>query len=82
MKKIEFKELDSREIGKRIELLEKNNDTNDSQVADLLNVSQQAAWKWRKGLSMPSTQNTVYLAELFDTSCDYILIGKNLDQES
>ena len=54
------------------ELREKNNMTQ-SDLARRLGITRSSVNAWEMGISIPSTQYVVELAELFKVSTDYIL---------
>ncbi len=62
-------------IGSRISLLRKQSKFSQEYVAEQLGISRQAVSKWEKDITKPDTKNTVLLAELFNSSVEYILMG-------
>ena len=58
-----------------IELREENNFTQ-QQVASKLDITYQSYQAYERGIAVPSLQNFIKLAYLYDVSLDY-LIGKN-----
>lgn len=68
-------------IGKTIADLRTAHGWTQSELAQKLNVSDKAVSKWEKDNGMPSIEFLPLLAELFDTSVDYLLTGKQLPNE-
>jgi len=60
-------------IGEKIQILRKQRDISQEQLAEILNVSRQAISKWETGESMPDIENIVRLSGVFDVSTDYLL---------
>lgn len=58
------------QIGNTIRKLRLDHGLSQEALAEQLHVSRQAVSKWEKGLSYPSTENLLTLAELFDVSAD------------
>ncbi len=69
-------------IGNRIKKLRKEMNFTQEYVAEKLNVSRQAVSKWEKDISNPDTNNIICLAELLDSSVEYIASGKNEKTQS
>ena len=63
-------------IGERIRELRRNKDYSQEYVAAILGVSRQAVSKWENDISSPDTQNLIALAELLDSTVEYIATGK------
>ena len=63
-------------IGQRISMLRKQSNLSQEYIAEKLNVTRQAVSKWEQNLSSPDTGNLIKLAELFDTTVEYIATGK------
>lgn len=63
-------------MGKRICDARKNKGYTQEYVASQLGVSRQAVFKWEKEQTCPDTSNLIALAELLDTSVDYLARGK------
>lgn len=51
------------------------------ELAEKLNVSHQAVSKWETGLSLPDAEILLRLADLFETSIEYLLTGQQ-DRET
>jgi len=60
--------------GKQISKLMEQNKMKAKELADLLGISVQSISKWCHGISLPSMDNLVILAELFHVSIEEILI--------
>lgn len=60
-------------IGERIKELRIRNDLTQTDLAKRLQLSRSAVNAWEMGISIPSTQYIIELADLFKTSADYIL---------
>lgn len=58
------------ELGTRIQQLRKARGISQERLAEEMGVSRQAVSKWEQGLSLPSTENLLALAELFAVSAD------------
>ena len=66
--------IDSAATGKRIAKLMKDYNVKNGALADSLGVTEQTICKWRKGQSIPSIDNLVFLSVLFRLPMDEILI--------
>jgi len=60
-------------IGEKVQILRKQKDISQEQLAEMLNVSRQAISKWETGESLPDVENIVRLSGVFDVSTDYLL---------
>lgn len=60
-------------IADKIQLLRKQNNLTQEQLADKLNVSRQALSKWELGVSMPEADRIIQISDLFSVSTDYLL---------
>lgn len=69
--------IDTIETGKNIVKLRKENNLS---VRDLQTIfgfnSSQAIYKWQQGINLPTVDNLVVLASLFNTTIDAILVLK------
>ena len=63
-------------IGNRIKKLRNEMNFTQEYVAEKLNVSRQAVSKWEKDISNPDTNNIILLAELLNSTVEYIASGK------
>ena len=61
--------------GNRISQLRKNKGYTQEYVAQCLDVSRQAVFKWEKDQTRPDTANLIALAALLDTSVDHLISG-------
>ena len=64
-------------LGERITNLRKDCGYSQEYVAEQLGVSRQAVSKWEKDLSSPDTENLIKLAELLNTSVQFLATGKD-----
>lgn len=63
------------ELAQRLQLLRKNANYSQEQLAELLGISRQAVSKWESGQGKPEADNIIKLAELYQVSTDHILLG-------
>lgn len=70
------------EISERLQQLRKLANYSQEQLADMLGVSRQAISKWESGQSNPDINNVIKLSGIYNVSTDYILIGKESNNES
>lgn len=63
------------EIGTRIKLLREKKNFTQADVAKKLNVRRETVAQWETGTRDLKTDYTVKLADIFDTTCDYLLRG-------
>ena len=68
-------------IGTRIKELRKKCNYSQEYVAEQLGISRQAVSKWEKNISAPDTANLINLAELLDSSVEYIAYGKKQEEK-
>ena len=64
-------------IANRIKLLRKNKGLSQKALADKLGITRSSVNAWEQGISVPSTQYIVELANLFEVSTDYLLNFKS-----
>ena len=69
-------------IGNRIRNLRKQLNYSQEYVAEQLDVTRQAVSKWEKDLSSPDTNNIIQLAQLLNSTVEYIASGKKDDIET
>lgn len=62
-------------IGNRISTLRKQMKYSQEYVAEKLGISRQAVSKWEKDITKPDTKNIILLADLFNSSVEYLLVG-------
>ncbi len=63
-------------LGNRIIELRKQKNFSQEYVAELLDISRQAVYKWEKDLSSPDTAHLIKLAEILGVSVEYLATGK------
>lgn len=63
-------------IGERITNLRKQHDLSQGQLASLMAVSRQAISKWEHDQASPDTLNLIRLAEVFETTIEYLATGQ------
>ena len=68
-------------IGNRIRSLRKELNYSQEYIAEQLNVSRQAVSKWEKDISKPDTNNIIQLANLLNSTVEYIASGKKENTE-
>lgn len=76
--------IDFVNVGKKISNFRKLNNLTQDDLADKLFVTRQALSKWENGISLPSIEILLQLAEIFNTTFDEILClneEKNIDPE-
>lgn len=64
-------------LGERISELRKQKNYSQEYIAQKLDISRQAVYKWEKDLSSPDTSHIIKLAELFGVSIEYLATGKS-----
>lgn len=64
------------DMAERLYLLRKESGRSQEQVAEMLEVSRQAVSKWESGQGKPDVDNVIKLAQIYDVSADYILLGR------
>lgn len=70
-------------IGDKIKLLREYSEMTQSQLARKLGITRSSVNAWEMGISVPSTQYVVELANLFKVSSDYLLgLCKEIDISS
>ena len=62
-------------VGNQIALLRKQKGLTQNELGERLNVSFQAVSKWERGETLPDTALLVDLAEILDTTVDFLLTG-------
>lgn len=60
-------------LSNQIKILRKFNKFTQSELANHLNITQQAVAKWEKGVSEPDSASLIKLADLFGVTTDYLL---------
>lgn len=68
-------------VGNKIANARKMKNLTQEQLADLLNVTRQSISRWESNQTYPDMENIVFLAEILDVSCDYLLTDKTRVKE-
>ena len=68
-------------IGNRIKTLRRQLNYSQEYIAEQLDISRQAVSKWEKDITSPDTNNLIQLAELLDTTVEYLASGKKDNKE-
>lgn len=66
----------------RLKFLRKKNSFTQAALANKLEVTQQAVAKWESGQSVPDYDTLKKLAELFNTSIDYLLCQTDIEENN
>lgn len=66
-------------LGNRISELRKQKNYSQEYIAEQLDISRQAVYKWEKDLSSPDTAHLIKLAEIFGVSVEHLATGKSED---
>lgn len=64
-------------IGKKIVALRNKHNISQEELAEKINVSRQSVSKWEMDISLPSIDKIVQLSELFNISCDQLLLKED-----
>jgi len=64
-------------IGYRIKELRKEKELTQTQLAKLLNISQDSISLWERDISLPTVDYVIELCRIFDVSADYLLCLKD-----
>lgn len=67
--------LDKQKVGRAISEQRKIKGMTQKQMADLLNVSYQAVSRWELGISLPSVDMIYDIAQILETTVDFLLNG-------
>ena len=68
-------------LSDRLQALRKSQNLSQEQLAEKLDVSRQAISKWESGQANPDINNILKLSDIYEVSTDYILTGKELDNQ-
>lgn len=68
-------------LSDRLQALRKSHNLSQEQLAEKLDVSRQAISKWESGQANPDINNILKLSDIYKVSTDYILTGKELDNQ-
>lgn len=60
-------------LGEKIQELRKASGLSQETLAEKMDISRQAVSKWESGLSKPSTQNLIHLAEIFNVRIEQLV---------
>lgn len=66
-------------LGEKLQLLRKQNNMSQEELASKITVSRQSVSKWELGDSTPDIDNIAQLSKLFSVSTDYLIIDENED---
>lgn len=61
------------ELGKKIQIIRKNNNLSQSDLAERLGVSRQSVSKWETGTATPEISKLIQISKMFNISLDMIL---------
>ena len=65
--------IDMEATGKKIRELRKQKQLTVSELAEIMNSSENAIFKWQRGECLPTVDNLVVLSKVFETSLDDIV---------
>lgn len=68
------------EFAERLKILRKQVKLTQAQIAEKLNISQQAYASWERGVKKPTQENLVKIAQVLDVTVDY-LVGNSDNTE-
>lgn len=68
-------------LGNNIAELRRQTGLTQEQLAEKCEVSRQAVTKWEAGISEPSIEKLIKLAQLFQVSMDELITGKNIEMQ-
>lgn len=68
-------------LSDRLQALRKSQNLSQEQLAEKMDVSRQAISKWEGGQANPDINNILKLSDIYKVSTDYILTGKELDNQ-
>lgn len=63
-------------VGQRIRYLRENHDMTRTALANLMNVDRRTLSRWEDDSAAPNPSDIARLSEIFEVSCDYIILGK------
>lgn len=61
------------EFAERLKTLRKQVKLTQTQIAEKLNISQQAYASWKRGVKKPTQENLVKIAQILNVSVDYLV---------
>lgn len=68
-------------LGEQIVKLRKRANLTQEQLAEKYDVSRQAVAKWENEESIPDIYKIIQIAELFNVSLDFLVLGKNIQRQ-
>lgn len=74
--------MDQIKIGKFIQSQRKNKNITQSEMAEMLNVSDRAVSKWERGICLPDASNMIRLCEILDISINDLFNGEIVDMKN
>ena len=60
-------------ISEKIQILRRDKEWSQDELAEKLNVSRQSVSKWESGKALPDSEKILAMANLFDVSTDFLL---------
>lgn len=69
------------ELKEKLAVLREKQGLSQGEIAEKINVSRQAVYKWERGTAVPSTENLILLGELYGISLDE-LVNRDLEETS
>ena len=70
---IQMKGANIMNISDKIQLLRRENEWSQDELAEKLGVSRQSVSKWESGKALPDSEKVLAMAQLFDVSTDFLL---------
>ena len=71
-----YETVDLKKVGNRIKKIRLLNGLTVEQFAEILNVSENAVYKWQRGETSPDIINFGYISSRFEVSLDYLIMGR------
>ena len=68
-------------FGEQLSAARKAKKYTQEQLAEKYDVSRQAVAKWENGESIPDIYKIIQIAELFNVSLDFLILGKNVQRQ-
>lgn len=69
------------EFAERLKTLRKQAKLTQTQIAEKLNISQQAYASWERGVNKPTQENLVKIAQVLNVSVDYLVGNSEVKRE-
>ena len=69
-------------LSEKLALLRREKGLSQMAVAEALHVSRQAVSRWEQGAAAPSSDNLIYLSELYGITLDELIYGKKKEEDS